>query len=492
MAAPEGTVSLNDMKQDSARSSAYIEVSGVTETSTEDHGIPPAPSSYQAGQYDEQSTLLPKNYGAASGEGRAADGKRIFTPTGDPSCWGQFKDFVRKIKFKVWQGRIKTFILVVALIVSATAFGMNEEIEEGGGLHAVVQGGDLVLPRPTGPVTEVILDVSLAKPDEEYTLETYIRDKDQGIVGEPWTITVGDDTAGGHMTHKFFSGQAGDLEGAEVFFSTDSDTAIALEVHLLALSSQVEYEVIFAALILLFVYVLIVFELIHRALAAMVGAFIALATLSALGKQPSLEVIVGWIDFETVMLLFGMMIIVGILADTGVFEWSAVKAYKLSGGNVWRLVYILCFFTAVVSAFLDNVTTILLITPVTISMCRVIGLDPIPILLAEVLFSNIGGTATAVGDPPNVILVSTNWRVVRGEADIEFAEFTGHMALGIIFVMAASFGFLRILYRNVNLSSPDSPAVLELKREIFLWQRTRGRVFGVSWSGAVLPARRGG
>lgn len=166
----------------------------------------------------------------------------------------------------------------------------------------------------------------------------------------------------------------------------------------------------------------------------MLGSFVALAVLSVLNKRPSLEVIVAWIDYETVMLLFGMMIIVGILSETGIFEWAAVKAYKISRGEVWRLMTVLCLFSAVVSAFLDNVTTILLLTPVTIRMCNVIGLDPRPILLAEVVFSNIGGTATAVGDPPNVIIVSSNWSEVDGEKDIAFTEFTGHMFVGIILV----------------------------------------------------------
>ena len=151
----------------------------------------------------------------------------------------------------------------------------------------------------------------------------------------------------------------------------------------------------FAAVILLGVYVLIIFELIHRALAAMLGSFIALGVLSVLGKQPPLEVIVGWIDYETVMLLFGMMVIVGIFSDTGVFEWAAVKAYRMSGGHTWRLLTYLCIISGVVSAFLDNVTTILLLTPVTIRICKVIGLDPVPVLLAEVVFSNIGECACA-------------------------------------------------------------------------------------------------
>jgi len=149
-----------------------------------------------------------------------------------------------------------------------------------------------------------------------------------------------------------------------------------------------------------------------------------------------------------------------------------VKAYKLSKGKVWPLLTMLVMFSAIVSAFLDNVTTILLLTPVTIRMCNVIGLDPIPILLAEVVFSNIGGTATAVGDPPNVIIVSSKWNEVPGQEDIDFVDLTKHLFVGIIFVTAAAYAQLRFMYRNTIFNNPDSPRVAELKREIVIWSKT--------------------
>lgn len=95
-----------------------------------------------------------------------------------------------------------------------------------------------------------------------------------------------------------------------------------------------------------------------------------------------------WIDYDTIGLLFGMMILVGIFSTTGFFEYSAVKAYKLSRGNLWHLVLMLCMFTAVTSAFLDNVTTILLVTPVTLRLCKVINMDPLPVIMSEVVRSN--------------------------------------------------------------------------------------------------------
>ena len=129
----------------------------------------------------------------------------------------------------------------------------------------------------------------------------------------------------------------------------------------------------------------------------MVGSFLVLAILAMVNRRPSLFEICEWMEYDTLALLFGMMVMVGIFSNTGFFEWAALLAYKLSRGKVWRLTIILCLFTAVVSAFLDNVTTILLVVPVTLRLCRVVNISPVPIIISEVIFSNIGGTATAIG-----------------------------------------------------------------------------------------------
>ena len=140
--------------------------------------------------------------------------------------------------------------------------------------------------------------------------------------------------------------------------------------------------------ILIAVYALFVFELVHRALAAAVGGIAAVVTLHYIGNGPDLGTVVTWIDEETIGLLIGMMIIVDILGRTGLFEWAAVQAYALSGGSIWRLTFILCTITAVFSAFLDNVTTILLIVPVTIQIAKVLNLEPVPLIIAMELVPN--------------------------------------------------------------------------------------------------------
>ena len=138
-----------------------------------------------------------------------------------------------------------------------------------------------------------------------------------------------------------------------------------------------------AFVILIAVYALIVFELVHRALAAALGGIAVVVALHVVGDGPDLGTVVTWIDEETLGLLIGMMVIVDVLAKTGLFEWAAVQAYALSGGSIWRLSFILCTITAVFSAFLDNVTTILLIVPVTIQISKVLDLEPVPLIIAE-------------------------------------------------------------------------------------------------------------
>jgi len=159
-----------------------------------------------------------------------------------------------------------------------------------------------------------------------------------------------------------------------------------------------------ALFVLLSALLLIAFELIHRTLVAMMGSFIMLALLLALDEAPDLQKVIQWMDEGALALLFGMMIIVGKLSRTGLFEVMTVKVIGFSKGNKWHMAMVLCAMTALLSAFLDNVTTVLLLAPVTITLAKVLKIDPVPILISLTIFSNIGGAATMIGDPPNIIV----------------------------------------------------------------------------------------
>ncbi|XP_019381077.1 PREDICTED: P protein [Gavialis gangeticus] len=239
------------------------------------------------------------------------------------------------------------------------------------------------------------------------------------------------------------------------------------------LHANIETQVTIASIILAGVYVLIILEIVHRTLAAMLGSLAALAALAVAGERPSMVKVVQWIDYETLALLFGMMLLVAIFSETGFFDYCAVKAYRLSRGRVWAMIIILCLIAAILSAFLDNVTTMLLFTPVTIRLCEVLNLDPRHVLIAEVIFTNIGGAATAVGDPPNVIIVS---KQELRKVGLDFAAFTGHMFVGICLVLLVSFPFLRLLYWNKKLYNKEPSEIVELKHEIHVWRLTAQRI----------------
>ncbi|MFH1216792.1 MAG: ArsB/NhaD family transporter [Pseudomonadota bacterium] len=199
-----------------------------------------------------------------------------------------------------------------------------------------------------------------------------------------------------------------------------------------------------AAIVFVLAYILISFELLHRTLAAMLGASIMLVVSYTLGTiNPeyhilSYESAIGAIDMNVIFLLMGMMIIIGILKHTGIFQWCAYKSYQLARGNVIVLAMVLMLFTAVTSAFLDNVTTMLLLTPVSIEIALSLGISPLALLIPEILASNIGGTATLIGDPPNIMIGSY--------AGLTFMDFVVNLAPVCVVSMAFLFVYARLAY----------------------------------------------
>ena len=250
-------------------------------------------------------------------------------------------------------------------------------------------------------------------------------------------------------------------------------------IHLdITVKDGMEKQAVYVGLgILLFVYALIITEVVHRTLAAALGGLLAVIALNFYSVEDtlSLKAVTTMIDWETIGLLLGMMVMVGVISHTGVFEWFAVQAYKKSGGEIWTLVVILCAVTAVLSAFLDNVTTMLLLTPVTIQIAKVLDIKPIPILISEVLFSNIGGAATMIGDPPNIMIGSamspsaiegnSNPEIANLASDgVTFNDFIIEMAPGILLTIVPSFMLIRWLYKD-EFSGRRDRDITELERQ---------------------------
>ncbi|GFU48928.1 p protein [Nephila pilipes] len=237
-------------------------------------------------------------------------------------------------------------------------------------------------------------------------------------------------------------------------------------------------QIVMALFVLIGLYVLIIFELVHQTLAALIGATVAISCLAIVGERPSSMEILTWMDVETLKLLFGMMVLVSVLSETGFFDYIAVLTYKLARGQIWTLVTSLCLITAVLSAFLDNVTTILLMSAVAIKLCETMNIDPRRMLIAMVIFSNIGGAMTPIGDPPNIIII--NNRKVQN-AGIGFGDFTLHMAPAVVLCIAATYTFLRLVYRDIStLRLSDPPEVIVSKREIDVWKTALNSLTGYS------------
>lgn len=193
----------------------------------------------------------------------------------------------------------------------------------------------------------------------------------------------------------------------QLWISSNHEESIEMQVSVSTHADLSFTSLVLAAAVLIFLYTLIIFEIVHRTLAAMIGATAALAALTIVNERPPLEQVATWIDVETLTLLFSMMLLVAVLCETGFFDFLAVWAFRLAKGEIRALLVILCLITGILSAFLDNVTTILLITPVTIKLCEIKNINPKNVLIAQVLLSNIGGAATPVGDPPNVIIINS-------------------------------------------------------------------------------------
>ncbi len=193
-------------------------------------------------------------------------------------------------------------------------------------------------------------------------------------------------------------------------------------------------------------YALIATEKISKVKAALGGAAIVVA-LGIVGADDIFYSHETGIDWDVIFLLFGMMIIVGVLRQTGIFEYTAIWAVKRAGGNALRVMVLLVLITALASALLDNVTTVLLIAPVTLLVCERLGLKPTPFLMAEVFASNIGGAATLVGDPPNIIIAS--------RAQLSFNDFLLNMAPIAIVALIAFIAILPLLFRGSFTVDPS-------------------------------------
>ncbi|XP_025774940.1 P protein [Puma concolor] len=348
-------------------------------------------------------------------------------------------------------------------------------------------------------------------------------------VTQNWTVFLNPRRSERLVVSRTFEILSRDTVSISIRASVQQTQAVPLLMAHQYLRASIEAQVIIAVVILAGVYMLIIFEIVHRTLAAMLGSLAALAALAVIGDRPSLTHVVEWIDFETLALLFGMMILVAIFSETGFFDYCAVKTYQLSRGRVWAMIIMLCLIAAVLSAFLDNVTTLLLFTPVTISphvpfagvpwsspcilqdcgaQCSWLWLWLFLVAMAmagAVAAIEIYMEVTRHGSPayhgPSVLGPTMSWYLVIGkhilpecsweqdllgwffvcgisstEQGLDFAGFTAHMFVGICLILLFSFPLLRLLFWNKKLYNREPSEIVELKHEIHVWRLTAQRI----------------
>ena len=207
-----------------------------------------------------------------------------------------------------------------------------------------------------------------------------------------------------------------------------------------------------STLIFLVALILILTEKLDRTIVSMIGAAAMVAAGQAIGFYDE-HLAVEAVDFETLGLLFGMMTLVALLKPTGAFEYLAVRTAKLSGGRPVILLILLGLVTSVLSMILDNVTTVVLIAPVTVLITEILGISAIPFLITEALLSNTGGVATLIGDPPNILIGSA--------AGLTFNDFLTHSLPVVIFAWVAALGVILWIFRKQLSVVPKDTKALE-------------------------------
>jgi Na+/H+ antiporter NhaD/arsenite permease-like protein len=209
-----------------------------------------------------------------------------------------------------------------------------------------------------------------------------------------------------------------------------------------------------AGAIFVVAYIVIATERFDRTVVALLGGL----TVIVLGIIDQHDAFLA-IDLNVIFLLAGMMVMAGAIAQTGLFEWLAVRSVRISDGHPLRLLIILSVVTAVLSAFLDNVTTVVLMTPITISVSRRLGVAPMPYLVTTILASNIGGTATLIGDPPNILIGSA--------AGLDFVDFLVHLAPVTLVVFAAYLVIVVLIFRgHLKVPSEQREAAVEATESV--------------------------
>lgn len=207
---------------------------------------------------------------------------------------------------------------------------------------------------------------------------------------------------------------------------------------------------VIAIIVFVVVIGLIISEKVNSAAAALAGAM-ALVVTGVMSAHKALS----YIDFNTIGLLVGMMVLVAIIRQSGLFEYVAIKAAKMVHGDPWKIMIAFILLTAVLSGILDNVTTVLLVGPMTIAIAKMLEINPVPFLMTQILASNAGGTATLIGDPPNIMIGSA--------ANLSFMDFLKNTGIAVVLVIIFMIVMMHFVYKKeIEVEGLDTSKIMNL------------------------------
>ncbi len=378
--------------------------------------------------------------------------------------------------------------LVLILIGTAVTYQTSQAAQTEPGQALFLISGQLMdaLEQPI-PAAEIKL---LAEGKEEPLAEGESQE-DGG-----WTLQLTEpppETAVLHIERSHFQTLELPLDTAvlDIFQNSESGT---YNIGLLAMERRITIGFWAATIIFLGVLLIIALEKLHSTTASLAGlSMIMIVTFIGQAFNPDWYILdferaLTYINWEVIFLVMAMMIVVAIIEETGVFQWTAFQAYRLSRGKSWLLVLILMLVTAVASALLDNFTTMLLMTPISLQIGIALGINPLALIIPEVLASNVGGISTLIGTPTNIL--------IGADAGIGFTDFLANQTVGVVIALVVMGGYIlyhyrRELFKGSSGISPVLYARLEENARIedtaVLWKS--GLVFILTLAGFVLGER---
>lgn len=268
-----------------------------------------------------------------------------------------------------------------------------------------------------------------------------------------------------------------DLYEYHIVFFTNVNESLGLEIHIRTTRFTQYLGTVLGIVLLVIIYILLIFDLVHRALAGLIACTLGIGIMGALHMKPDLTTIFSWIHMDTILTIFSISIIMGVMAETGLQDYLAATGYELAYGHIWPMLNVLLVTAFTLSIFYNNIMTILFLTPICLRISEVMVLSPIPVLICLIIATNVGSTLTPVGSLSNYLIASSPF---LPSGNIGSPTFILHMLPATILTAAQSYVHLRVQFINSNKMRDTRPAEVSLKRQIRLWDKAANTVGDIS------------